>query len=738
MSAPKTLESGHLEAADAHLHDYEIVAHSSLAGLPPKVLKDGDVFAVLDCDGDCGKSSSVEGVYHRDMRHLSRWRVTIHRHPLLLLSSVVHDDNAALSVSQTNPDIQSERLALTRDAIAVTRTKFVTEAGCYERIALRNYDRSPHRISLEVSYGADFLDLFEVRGLKRNGRGRVQHKAAHSSIAFTYLGLDGVRRETRIAFDVRPVSLTASQARFDLTLPPHGATSIVGTVHFFAHGDRPVSFPSFRVAYRDKLRAMRAKVAAIAKVSSSNNLFNEAMTRATSDIGMLLSRTAEDGFYPHAGIPWYSTVFGRDGLITALLMLWAAPDIARGVLLYLASRQATEIDIDRDAQPGKILHEERLCETARTGEVPFAAYYGTVDATPLFVMLAGRYFKRTGDDDTLRRIWPNLRAAMEWCCRYGDRDGDGFIEYLRETPNGLANQGWKDSHDSVFHADGRLADGPIALVEVQAYYYEALRQAAFMAKHLGHDGLSEHWRSASERLKSNFDAAFWNDRIGSYALALDGAKRPCVVRTSNAGHVLLTNMAPLDKARRAANTLMAADMFCRWGVRTVSSEAPRFNPMSYHNGSVWPHDNALIGLGFANIGLKTHVAALFDGLFAAHTYQADRRLPELFCGFKRKPGRGPVGYPVSCIPQAWAAASSFGLLGACLGLSINSARNLVDFNNPILPPFLDKVRLSNVRVNSSTLDLELRRDGETVALELLDRSGDADASVTLGQPNAHP
>ncbi len=710
--------------------DYEIEAHSSFAALPPKVLKDGDTFAVLDLEANCGKgASSVEGIYFRDMRVISRWILTIGKLSPLVLSSSVHDDNSALTVTLSNPDMQSQGLRLEKDVLAITRTKFLLEGACYERIALKNFDRAPHAFHLQLSFDADFLDLFEVRGMERAARGAVARRTEAGTILIHYAGLDDVARQTRIAFEPAPASLTPTRATFNLALAAGETANIIVRAQFFELGSKTSRLPSsFLFAYRKKRRETRAKAVKIAAVKSSNDVFNDMIGRSAGDIAMLLSE-GPAGVYPHAGIPWYSTVFGRDGIITAFLMLWADPSIARGVLLYLASRQATEHDAARDAQPGKILHEERSCETARTGEVPFAGYYGTVDATPLFVVLAGHYFRRTGDARTLVDIWPNIKAAVAWCDIYGDRDGDGFVEYFRETPNGLANQGWKDSYDSIFHADGTLAEGPIALVEVQAYVYEAKLQAAKLAAHFGEQHLSERWRADAAALKKNFNETFWSDRLGTYAIALDGAKRPCETSSSNAGHVLLTDLPSPGRAARVAEKLLEPDIFSGWGVRTVSANAARYNPMSYHNGSVWPHDNALIGVGLARHGLKDHLKRVFEGLYAAHAYQQDRRLPELFCGFPRKRGRAPVGYPVSCSPQAWAAATPFGLLAACLGLDIDHEANVVQFNNPVLPDFLDGVTLTRLQISEASMDVKLTRTRDDVGMTVLGRTGDVHAII---------
>jgi glycogen debranching enzyme len=462
----------------------------------------------------------------------------------------------------------------------------------------------------------------------------------------------------------------------------------------------------------------------MAKVETSNQLFNEVLARSASDMYMLVTPT-EHGLYPYAGIPWYSTVFGRDGIITAMMMLWADPHIAKGVLRYLAATQATDVDPAADAQPGKILHERRLGEMAQLGEVPFKRYYGTVDATPLFIMLAGQYFERTGDRETIEAIWPNIEAALQWCDGYGDRDGDGFVEYHRETEKGLANQGWKDSHDSIFHADGCGAEGPIALCEVQAYVFAAKQAAAALAYVLDKPDLGDRLAKQADALRENFDAAFWCEEIGTYALALDGAKRPCQVRTSNAGHALFAGIAAPERARRVTATLMSPDSFSGWGIRTVARGEARYNPMSYHNGSIWPHDNAMIALGMARYGLKEEAAQICQALFEVATYQELRRLPELFCGFSRRRHRGPTAYPVACSPQAWAAATPFATLAACLGLNLDWDDNSVHLSDPILPDFLHDVEVRKLRIGRSKLHLRIHRHDQDVTLNVLGRVGNA-------------
>jgi len=357
--------------------------------------------------------------------------------------------------------------------------------------------------------------------------------------------------------------------------------------------------------------------------------------------------------------------------------------------------------------------------------VPFRLYYGTVDATPLFVMLAGMYVERTGDMETLKAIWPNIKAALHWIETYGDKDGDGFIEYARQTDAGLVNQGWKDSYDSIFHADGALAQGPVALCEVQGYVFNAKTHASKLANRLGEFDLGNKLRSEAQTLQSNFEAAFWCEDLGAYALALDGRKQPCRVRTSNSGHALFSGIASPKRATRVAQTLLSRDSFSGWGIRTVASGEARYNPISYHNGSIWPHDNAIIALGFSRYGLAKEAAQVFTAIFEAACHQELRRLPELFCGFIRKPHRGPTAYPVACAPQAWAAAAPFAFLGACLGMDLCHETDSIRFLDPIMPDFLDFVDLSHLSLRNSRVDLKFHRHGPDVTLNLLSKRGEA-------------
>jgi glycogen debranching enzyme len=713
-------------AGTAPLAQFFIPATASLQERRPRTLKHGDTFAVFDHNGDAlSGPGSPEGIFHRDTRHLSHLYLTIEGARPMLLSSTLRDDNATLTCDLTNPDIYDSngRLTLSHDLVHVRRSRFLWNATCLECLVVRNFDERPRRLAIEIAFDADFADIFEVRGTRRERRGVTQSPDVSTNrVTLNYMGLDHRRRSTTLSFDPAPSGLTDKRALFTLVIAPKESRSLFLEINCGAEGMIHPPRRAFFSALRDARRALRNSSSRAASIATSNEIFNEAVRRSVSDLYMLTTDTPE-GPYPYAGIPWFSTVFGRDALITALQTLWLDPALARGVLLYLAAHQATSTDPLVDAEPGKILHEVRAGEMAELGEVPFRRYYGSVDSTPLFVMLAGAYLDRTGDLVTIRRLWPHVEAALTWIERHGDRDGDGFVEYHRQTSEGLINQGWKDSYDSVFHADGTFARGPIALVEVQAYVYGAWCAAAKIAEQLGYVLRATECEARANRLREAYDTHFFDEELGTYVLALDGDKRRCRVRTSNAGHALLTGTALPERAGRVVQNLMSASSFCGWGVRTVASTEARYNPMSYHNGSVWPHDNALIAAGFARYGFRKEAARIFESLFAASSYIDLRRLPELFCGFPRQRTQGPTFYPVACTPQAWAAAAPLHMLQICLGLGFDPVGTRITFDEPRMPAFLDEVVLRNLSIGDDAADVAVRRSGQHVIVDALARRG---------------
>jgi glycogen debranching enzyme len=711
--------------------EYYVRASSALADDRTRVLKSGDTFLIANRYGDIeALGTSQFGLFHAESRHLSSFSMRLNRLQPLLLSSVVREDNAFLAVDLTNVDSPQSATAsigdLSRGTVHVFRSQFLLPGCRYEHIRLRNYGLESIKLVLSFGFGADFADIFEVRGSKRERHGtHLSPRVEGDAVVLAYQGLDGLLRQTHIAFSPRPTALSANEAFFSITLAPAQETSTFCSVSC-VRGNSVECSVSYETAFSTAQNNIKQAEEIGCHVGSSSETFDLWLKRSSADLLMLTLNNPE-GPYPYAGVPWFSTVFGRDGIITALQCLWTQPHMAESVLKYLAQTQATEAKPDQDAEPGKILHEMRRGEMAATHEVPFGRYYGSIDSTPLFVMLAAEYYQRTGDAELIREIWPNIKRALNWIDDFGDRDGDGFIEYQRQTDTGLAQQGWKDSQDSVFHADGRLADPPIALCEVQSYVYAAKRGAAMLARVRQESELAKNLDESADTLQVRFNEAFWCEEIGSYAIALDGKKKQCRVRTSNAGHALYSGIAKPDYARRIVETLLESNSYCGWGVRTVAANEARYNPMSYHNGSVWPHDNSIVGMGLSRYGFRAGVTRIVDGLHEASCHVEMNRLPELFCGFHRRPETsGPTLYPVACAPQAWAAGSVFMLVQACLGLSIDAPAKRIRFTKSTLPSNVDEIQVHRLRIGDAQIDFAARRFGEDVRIEILRKSGSLD------------
>jgi glycogen debranching enzyme len=687
-----------------------------------RVLKEADTLAVLDEFGNMSPSAA-EGFFFEDTRYVSRLILTINGQPPLLLSSTVTEDNFTLEVDLANPDlIEQGRMILARDTVHVARSIVVGDRTLFETVELRNFGHATASFHIDLAFDADFADMFEVRGTVRARRGVIlPPESLQDGTTLAYRGLDDIIRRTCISFEPAPHEMRPRHASWQIKLEA-GEKTFLRFMFRCQYDGALVAAPSRAESSEKAEQRLADRKGRTIDVYTSNEAFNEWLGHSRANLDLLITETPQ-GLYPYAGIPWFSTAFGRDGLITALECLWLDPTLAAGTLKFLASKQATAVDPAADAEPGKILHETRKGEMAALKEVPFGRYYGSIDATPLFVVLAAAYYARTNDRAMIEALWPNIEAALRWMDEYGDRDGDGFLEYGRMSRDGLVNQGWKDSGDSIFHADGNLAEAPIALVEVQGYAYAAYNGAAALAAALEMPARAAELAGKAAQLEQRFDAAFWLEELGTYALALDGAKRPCRVRASNAGHVLFCGLAPQAHAERVAETLMAPESFSSWGIRTIANGEARYNPMSYHNGSIWPHDNGIIAMGFGRYGLKKPLLRVMSGLFDAMLFTEIKGVPELFCGFTRRKGMGPTSYPVACVPQAWSSAAIFAMVGAALGITFDAAAGRVLFIRPVLPEWIDELRLTNLRLRDSAADVVLRRSGDTAALYVTRRDG---------------
>ncbi len=707
-------------------HAY-VLATSPRVAMRTLTLKDGDTFAVFDRYGDTGSVGGGEqGIYHRGTRMLSHHEFHLGNQRPLLLSSTVHEHNAFVAVDFTNPDIPvgGDRI-IPRGTIHVFRSQFLWHGAMYCRTRVHNYCDTALTLDVAFLFESDFADVFEVRGIQRKRRGRQWSDVEERAVILSYEGLDGILRRTRLEFSEPPAEIAADHVRFSPPLAPGEKFELYHTAAF----EEPChpSAEAFLISREQLVKRLSSRAC---QLRSSNQQFNHWLDRSTADLRMLETQTP-DGIYPYAGVPWFSTVFGRDGIITALEYLWIDPAMAQGVLATLAANQASEENPVQDSEPGKILHEWRHGEMANLGEVPYGCYYGSADSTPLFVMLAAAYWQRTGDRAVMEGLWPNIERALEWIDRYGDSDGDGFVEYSRKRPQGLVNQGWKDSENSIMHGDGTLAEGPIALVEVQAYVFAAKRGAAAIAEGLGMHVHARTLRAEAETLRAAFEEACWLEDKGTYALALDGDKKPCRVESSNPGHALYCGIVRPDRALRVADSLMGPDLFSGWGVRTLAEGEVRYNPMSYHNGSVWPHDNALIAAGLARYGMADRAQKVLEGMFDAAIQVDLNRLPELFCGFPRQAGQGPTLYPVACIPQAWAAASAFLLLQSVLGLEVFADPPTLVFHRPALPDCLDRVEIDGLTIGASVVDLILNRHPHSVGINVLRRKGEVQIQMEM-------
>ena len=695
-------------------------------------LVNGESFAVFEAGGDVLETPHEPlGFFHRDTRHLSRFELKIAGETPYYLDSHITRENAQFRINLSNPDLSVDGYdsSLPLNSIQIERNWVISGPALCQKIAVRNFARLPLEIPLDVLFGADFADLFEVRGVKRSSRGELcEPKVARDHVHFQYHGLDGRKRFTRVMFDPEPETLQSGRASFVLTLNPDEQRFI--EVQVTGGDDDKVAHVPLR--FERALAARRSEIASYdpgwSSITASSEPLGTLLSRSTADLTSIIQH-APKGTFIMAGVPWFATLFGRDSILAALSVLPFNPAVAVGTLKTLASLQGTEINRERDEQPGKIIHEIRGGELAGTGEVPFGRYYGSIDSTPLFLCLLGAYVAVTGDLKLPAELWGNVERALEWIERFGDRDGDLFLEYIRLTPKGLANQGWKDSFDSISHADGSLARAPIALCEVQAYVYAAYVSIAEVALRLGRGKMAAILANRAKDLRRRFLAQFWLEDEGTVALALDRDKQPCRVMASNAAHCMAAGLLEPEQARVLAERLLSDQMYSGWGIRTLASNERRYNPMSYHNGSIWPHDNAIAAAAFRRISHHGGILKVLEGLTQAAAHLKTGSLPELYCGFPRDERVSPVPYPVACHPQAWSAASIFTVVQAMLGIEVGGFDRKLVLESPAMPEWLDWLKIENLRVGDGAVSLIAHRARNGARIEVLENRGDVSVEI---------
>jgi glycogen debranching enzyme len=732
-----------------------------------QVLKHLGHFLLTDTFGDIHPDSRGLGLYRGDTRMLSCSVLRVGgQRPVLLQASVGANYRGGIQMTNPsadrNPDAKVHPLdELVGRTVGIGRLRIIGTEGMTEHLRVESFSDRQAPIPVELELGADAADIFEVRGYPRKGRGRLLPVAiADRRATFRYDGLDGIQRLTHLAFTetpslAEPVSEPAPDGsdlgaavrlRWVLDLGPGQVRELGWTIwstertapdppHDTATTQAELAclFPEPPLITGDEgAAAYHAWERGTTTVSSDHDLFNLVVKRSVSDLRLLVNDGPSLGErYVAAGVPWFSTLFGRDALITAFQSLAFRPQLAVEILRVLAAHQATQRDDWRDAEPGKILHELRAGEMARSGELPHTPYYGSIDSTPLWLVLLGATFDWTGDRALVDELWPHAMAALEWIDRYGDRDGDGFVEYERRSERGLVNQGWKDSSDAIRDRTGKQAVAPIALAEVQGYVYDAKRRMAKLARVRGDDVMAARLDDEAAELQRRFEAAFWVEDQRYYAMALDGEKRQADAIASNAGQCLWSGIVSADRARDVIDHLLRPAMFSGWGIRTYAADQPGYNPIGYHTGTVWPHDTSLIASGLKRYGFDDASNRLVGQVLEAAQHFPESRLPELFCGFDRVEVRSPVPYPVACSPQAWAAGASFLFLETMLGLRAHADRNELELWHPHLPDWLTKVTLNDLRIGEGSVDLLFHRWRGTTSAEVLRKVGDIAVTIRL-------
>jgi glycogen debranching enzyme len=691
----------------------------------------GSTFFAANRQGDLMPPGAPQvGLFCDDTRFLSQLELRVNgQEPIVLSSTTMGADMSRVELTVRGGSLSGENLDLPINTVYVHREQLLDRGQLFDVLDVQNFHDGAVTLNLEVYFAADFMDIFQVRGLLRGKSGRYFcPEVRDSSVSLRYEGLDGRCRATELFFSPQPQVLEGHRAGWQLRLPARASSRITTTLSMKENVTAPE--PQTAAPGQESLDEARRRSAArhqewvegCTRLRSDNHIFDVMLETSAEDFYALRMPEERDTAVA-AGVPWFAALFGRDSLLSSYETLLLDPELARGTLRVLASYQGQEENDERDEDPGKILHERRSGEMTATNEVAFGRSYGSVDATPLFLILAHEYFRWTGDRALLYELKEALKSATHWILQYGDLDGDGLIEYCRRSPKGLFNQGWKDSGDANRHSDGKIAQPPVALVEVQGYAVRALAGVAELMDMLDEGELGAQAKERADGLRRLIEERFWLEDRAYYAMALDCEKRPLQVDGSNPGHLLFSSAISMQRARQVMERLLQDGLFSGWGIRTLSREERAFNPMSYHCGSVWPHDNAIIGYGMARYGLHREASIVFQALYDAALHFREYRLPELFCGIERQLKSEPVHYPVSCSPQAWAAGGPFLLLTGLLGLQPNADRGELAIVDPHLPAFLQTLRIENLRIGSSRIALDFKRDGERTHCNIVDVRG---------------
>jgi glycogen debranching enzyme len=695
------------------------------------VIREGTSFLLTDPGGDVPAGNRQGfGVYHEDTRHLSTYHFSLNgTEPVLLLSTA--ELGYAMEQVMTNPTLTTATGRTIRQGSIEMRRQRVVADVVEERLSVTNFNAFPITLTLTYAFGADFADIFDIRGYRRERAGAAHAPVAgERSIRYAYTGIDGRERQTSVEFDRAPDVLNESSAQFRVTLKRRETASLRITVAL--NGQRQVVAPINRF---DAVAAShRSWSDGCTKIVTDNDFFNRVMSRSLSDLRMLWSQNEEGQRYPAAGTPWFDALFGRDTCIVSMQTLAYRPEIARDSLRLLARWQGQRLDHAHDEEPGKILHELRFDELSRAGELPYGPYYGSIDSTPLFLMLIAEYYQWTADLRLVRELLPAIRSAIAWMETHGDPTGNGYLSYEKRSAKGLVNQGWKDSADAVAHMDGTLAHPPIALAEVQGYAYAARTRLAPLLDKLDETELARRVRRDAGRLQRQFNEDFWMAGERFYAMALDGQRRRVESVTTNPAHCLWTGLIDPARAHDLAARLMDNDMFSGWGLRTLTSGSPRFNPIGYHVGTVWPHDNSIAVMGFKMYGFEDELNEVATALFDAAVAFPYFRLPELFGGDARSAHNSPVPYPVACRPQSWAAGALPLITQAMLGLKAEAAEKRLRIVSPKLPVWLNSVQVRGLRVGGGTVTLQYRRSGRATNVEVQNATGGIDVVVSKRWP----